>query len=80
MPRGGYRAGAGRPVGTGKYGTQTKTIRVPIHLADKVPELLRSLEELIDEWEQRTAAEDYDRNPRKKLARQMLEDFKAILS
>ena len=79
MSRGGFREGAGRPTGTGKYGTQTKTIRVPAHLADKLPELLRSLEEFIQEWEERTASDDYDRNPRKKMARQMLEDFKSLL-
>ena len=80
MPRGGFRSGAGRPSGTGKYGTKTKTIRVPAHLADKLPQLLQSLEEFITEWEQRTQADDYDRNPRKKLARRMLEDFKVLLS
>lgn len=36
MSRGGYRARAGRPVGTGKYGTQTKAVRVPVDLVDAV--------------------------------------------
>lgn len=34
--RGGVRAGAGRPVGTGKFGAPTKAVRVPIHMVDKV--------------------------------------------
>ena len=30
--RGGVRPGAGRPVGSGKYGCKTKAVRVPEHL------------------------------------------------
>lgn len=30
MPPGGKRIGAGRPKGTGKFGTQTKAIRIPV--------------------------------------------------
>lgn len=26
----------GRPVGTGKYGCQTKTVRIPVHLVEEV--------------------------------------------
>ena len=29
-PRGGKRPGAGRPSGTGMYGTETKPVRVPL--------------------------------------------------
>lgn len=36
MTRGGRRAGAGRPAGTGKFGTSTKTIRVPTHMEEEV--------------------------------------------
>ncbi len=36
MPKGGKREGAGRPKGTGKFGCETTTIRVPIHLIDAV--------------------------------------------
>ncbi len=40
MPRGGKREGAGRPVGTGKYGEQTKAVRLPIRIADEILETL----------------------------------------
>ncbi len=36
MPRGGKRKGAGRKVGSGKYGEPTKPVRVPVSLIDKV--------------------------------------------
>jgi|JFJP01.1.fsa_nt_gi DNA polymerase V len=36
MPRGGKRAGAGRPQGTGKYGEPTKAVRIPIRIADEI--------------------------------------------
>lgn len=36
MGRGGLRAGAGRPQGSGKFGVSTKPIRVPEHLVDSV--------------------------------------------
>lgn len=42
MPRGGKRAGAGRPQGTGKYGEPTKAVRLPISIADKVLSSLSS--------------------------------------
>ena len=32
VKRGGTRSGAGRPVGSGKYGCKTKAVRVPEHL------------------------------------------------
>ncbi len=34
--RGGKRVGAGRPKGTGKYGCETKAVRLPIHLIEEV--------------------------------------------
>lgn len=34
--RGGARKGAGRPVGSGKYGCPTVAVRVPAHLVDDV--------------------------------------------
>lgn len=40
MPRGGKREGAGRPVGTGKYGEQTKAVRLPVRIADEILESL----------------------------------------
>ncbi|MGB7056356.1 MAG: translesion error-prone DNA polymerase V autoproteolytic subunit [Geitlerinemataceae cyanobacterium] len=42
MGRGGKRAGAGRPPGTGKYGEPTKAVRLPMSLADRVTEILES--------------------------------------
>lgn len=36
MPRGGRRAGAGRPTGSGKFGEKTIAIRVPISRADAI--------------------------------------------
>ncbi len=36
MPRGGVRAGAGRPKGQGKFGEKTKPMRIPISKIDSV--------------------------------------------
>jgi DNA polymerase V len=36
MARGGIRAGAGRPTGTGKFGVPTTAVRVPTHRLDEV--------------------------------------------
>ena len=36
MPRGGARAGAGRPKGQGKFGEKTRPIRIPISKIDSV--------------------------------------------
>jgi len=44
MGRGGKRAGAGRPKGSGKYGEPTKAMRVPQSLADR-------LEPILDHWQ-----------------------------
>lgn len=44
MGRGGKRAGAGRPKGSGKYGEPTKAMRVPQSLADR-------LEPILDNWQ-----------------------------
>jgi DNA polymerase V len=35
------RSGAGRPKGTGKFGCETKVIRVPIHLVDEIYDFIR---------------------------------------
>jgi DNA polymerase V len=40
MARGGYRAGAGRPKGNGKYAEPTKPIRIPVSLIGKVGEYI----------------------------------------
>lgn len=39
--QGGYRKGAGRRIGSGKYGVATKVIRVPIHLEREVEEFIK---------------------------------------
>jgi DNA polymerase V len=36
MPKGGKRMGAGRPKGSGKYGVETKAIRIPINEIEHV--------------------------------------------
>ena len=36
LPRGGVRAGAGRPKGQGKFGEKTKPMRIPISKIDSV--------------------------------------------
>ncbi|MEB3212897.1 MAG: translesion error-prone DNA polymerase V autoproteolytic subunit [Leptolyngbyaceae bacterium] len=47
MPRGGARAGAGRPKGTGKYGEKTVTVRIPASMGDAVKEFVESEGNLI---------------------------------
>jgi DNA polymerase V len=42
MGRGGKRVGAGRPKGSGKYGEQTKAMRVPQSLADRLEPILKN--------------------------------------
>lgn len=45
---GGYREGAGRPKGTGRYGEVTQPIRVPIKLLPKIKALLEEPEMVLD--------------------------------
>ncbi len=40
MPRGGARKGAGRPKGQGKFGEQTKAIRIPISKVEYVSKVI----------------------------------------
>ena len=40
MPRGGARKGAGRPKGQGKYGEQTKAVRIPISKVRYISEVI----------------------------------------
>ena len=40
MPRGGARKGAGRPKGQGKYGEQTKAIRIPVSKVKYISEIV----------------------------------------
>jgi len=36
VKRGGNRTGAGRPIGSGKYGCKTKAVRVPEHMVSEI--------------------------------------------
>ncbi len=45
MPRGGKRQGTGRPKNSGKAGEPTKTVRVPVSFAEKIPDLLKQHQE-----------------------------------
>ena len=40
MPRGGAREGAGRPRGQGKYGEQTKAVRIPVSKVKYISEVI----------------------------------------
>jgi DNA polymerase V len=42
MARGGARAGAGRPKGTGKYGEKTITVRIPASMDDAVKDFVEN--------------------------------------
>jgi DNA polymerase V len=42
IQRGGKRPGAGRPAGTGKFGSSTKTIRVPEKMVDEIYNYIES--------------------------------------
>ncbi|MDD3182644.1 MAG: S24 family peptidase [Alphaproteobacteria bacterium] len=44
MPSGGYRAGAGRPKGTGPWGEKTKLMRIPVSLVGFVNKTLATQE------------------------------------
>lgn len=45
MPRGGKRKGTGRPKSSGESREPTKTVRVPLSFAEKIPELLKQHQE-----------------------------------
>jgi hypothetical protein len=45
MPRGGKRKGTGRPSSSGRNREPTKTVRVPLSFAEKIPELLKKYQE-----------------------------------
>lgn len=45
MARGGKRKGTGRPAGSGERREPTKTVRVPLSFAEKIPELLKKHQE-----------------------------------
>ena len=47
MTRGGKRAGAGRPRGQGPYGEETKPVRLPVSMVDRVLRFVQSRESAI---------------------------------
>ena len=42
MPRGGTRAGAGRPKGKGRFGEKTKPVRIPLSMVDNVLSFIKN--------------------------------------
>ncbi|MBC62198.1 MAG: DNA polymerase V [Zetaproteobacteria bacterium] len=42
MPRGGHRPGAGRPKGKGKYGEETKPLRLPVSMTDSILKFVKN--------------------------------------
>lgn len=94
MPRGGRREGAGRKPWGGKFGEATQSVRVPTSLVDKIPEILAlyekqdkgsqdealdSIKNLLEKWDKKTACEDYSKNPRKRLARELWLELKSLI-
>lgn len=81
--RGGSRPGAGRPKGilrAGTYGqgVKTKPIRIPIDLADQLPEMLQNLTQLKDllaDWEKEA---NNSTSPRYDRARKLIAEIKAL--
>lgn len=78
--KGGKRPGAGRPKGGGKWGTyegKLTRVWVPAPVAHKLPEFVQSVCELLENFDSITA--EYPDSPRKKLARQLVEELKDVV-
>lgn len=81
--RGGAQPGAGRPKGiarSGAYGVgiATKPVRIPITIADKIPEVLQNLEqlgELLTEWEKEA---NNSTSPRYDRAKKLIHEIRAL--
>ena len=81
--RGGSRPGAGCPKGTtraGNYGqgVKTKPVRVPVDIADQLPEMLQNLSQLKDllaDWEKEA---NNSTSPRYDRARKLISEIKAL--
>jgi hypothetical protein len=81
--RGGARPGAGRPKGKARagiygQGIATKPVRVPLDIADSVPEMIQNLEqlqELLTDWE---AEANNSTSPRYDRARKLLSEIRAL--
>jgi hypothetical protein len=82
----------GRPPGiarVGKYGTgvKTKTVRVPVAIADNIQDILAKFEDiraLVDDWEERVETSGLTSSvnrpsPRYERAAQLLEDLRGLL-
>ena len=81
--RGGSRPGAGCPKGTaraGSYGqgVKTKPVRVPVDIADQLPEMLQNLshlKDLLTDWEREA---NNSTSPRYDRARKLISEIKAL--
>lgn len=81
--RGGARPGAGRPKGkprAGIYGegVATKPVRVPLDIADNLPEMIQNLEqlkELLADWETEANSST---SPRYDRARKLLSEIRGL--
>ncbi len=55
--RGGRRPGAGRPLGTGKFGEPTKAVRIPASMANDLPVIVRQWQRMRDVFAQDASQE-----------------------
>jgi hypothetical protein len=84
--RGGQRPGAGRPKGIKRAGTYgegvaTKPVRVPIDIADNLPEMLQNLnqlKDLLNDWEQEANSGKAITSPRYDRARKLISEIRAL--
>ena len=80
--RGGKRPGAGRKPGHGKYGVATKTVRVPVELAAKIPQIIEQHElirEVVALWQEQITPKRED-TPRWKYVQRLLWDLERVLT
>ncbi len=81
--RGGVRPGSGRPKGIKRAGTygegvQTKPVRVPVDIADNLPEMIQNLQqlkELLTDWEAEASAST---SPRYDRARKLISEIRGL--
>ena len=72
----------GRPVGTpggGRYGKKTKTVRVPLDVADNIDKILATFDDvrrLVDAWEDDAVART---SPRYDAAKKLLHELRSLL-
>jgi DNA polymerase V len=63
MARGGKRPGAGRPKGSGKYGEETKAVRLPVSIADRILESLQAGQDVLDVLDVLSEQPEYEPEP-----------------